>query len=322
MRIVSLTIVAASVMACGASGETQFVDEVKVVAQQVLPGVERAVGLKFKYPPAVAVRTREEVHAYLLGKLATDFPEEEMGNITQVYHLLGAIPGDLDLRGLVVDLYTEQVVGYYDPSTDSLYVVAGSDPAGVRLVVAHELVHALQAQYIELDSILSARGNNDARVAVQAVLEGDRTSVEAGGAIGLRGKEFGKEETYTLHLLGALNEYDLGEAKSDGEGQFELDINIPDGVRPGAYQVVAVASDGDVVARLDVMISAATHVAASDNADQHTEMADSEMDEHQATADEIRIERDRNGIEWAAIGLIVGVAGGLGIGLGRRSRAA
>ncbi len=172
MRIVSLTIVAASVMACGASGETQFVDEVEVVAQQLLPGVERAVGLKFKYPPAVAVRTREEVHSYLLGKLATDFPEEEMGNITQVYHLLGAIPGDLDLRGLVVDLYTEQVVGYYDPSTDSLYVVAGSDPAGVRLVVAHELVHALQAQYIELDSILSTRGNNDARVAVQAVLEG------------------------------------------------------------------------------------------------------------------------------------------------------
>lgn len=172
MRIVSLTIVAASLMACGARGETQFADEVEVIAQQMLPGVERAVGLKFKYSPAVAVRTREEVHSYLLGKLATDFPEEEMAQITQVYQLLGAIPGDLNLRDLVVDLYTEQVSGYYDPSTDSLYVVAGSDPAGVRLVVAHELVHALQAQYIALDSILSARGNNDARVAVQAVLEG------------------------------------------------------------------------------------------------------------------------------------------------------
>jgi hypothetical protein len=44
--------------------------------------------------------------------------------------------------------------------------------------------------------------------------------------------------------------------------------------------------------------------------------------EQMARAEEISIERNRSGIEWGFIGLIVGGAGGLGIGLLGRRRAA
>jgi len=154
------------------------------------------------------------------------------------------------------------------------------------------------------------------------VLESDQTSVAAGGEIAVRGKEFEEEESYTLRLIGALNEYDLGKIDADGEGHFHLDIAIPADVRPAEYQIVAIASDGDVAARLDVTVSAALPEAAdeaAEHADEHDEMAD--MDDHGATAAEITIERDRSGIEWAVIGLVIGAAGGLGIGLGRRQRA-
>jgi hypothetical protein len=43
------------------------------------------------------------------------------------------------------------------------------------VVVAHELVHALQGQYVPLDSILHQRASNDRRTAAQAVLEGQAT---------------------------------------------------------------------------------------------------------------------------------------------------
>ena len=155
----------------------------------------------------------------------------------------------------------------------------------------------------------------------EATLESNRSSVDAGGAIGLHGTEFGGDGTYTLRLLGALNEYDLGEAKSDSEGEFRLDITIPSDVRPGAYQVVAIAADGDVSARLDLTVAAAMAM----NADAQADMAGAEMDDmedHQATAEEINIERNLGGIGWAAIGLIIGAAGGLGIGLRRRQPAA
>jgi len=67
------------------------------------------------------------------------------------------------------------VVGYYDPDSLTLYVVEGTDPFGLRIIVAHELVHALQGQYAPLDSILRLRDNNDRRSAAQAVLEGQAT---------------------------------------------------------------------------------------------------------------------------------------------------
>jgi hypothetical protein len=42
----------------------------------------------------------------------------------------------------------------------------------VRLVLAHELVHALQGQYMNLDSLLEQPHQNDRRMAAQAVMEG------------------------------------------------------------------------------------------------------------------------------------------------------
>ncbi len=166
-----MTLVAASTLACSAQGE-QWYDEVQALAAELTPGVEEAVGLKFKYPPNVAVRTREQVYEYLVHKLETELPPEELARTSLAYKLFGLIPDTLDLGKLFLDLYTEQIVGFYDPTTDSLYVVAGASQLEVRLIIAHELVHALQAQYVPLDSILSTRGDNDRQVAAQAVMEG------------------------------------------------------------------------------------------------------------------------------------------------------
>src|SRR5256885_12816256 len=45
----------------------------------------------------------------------------------------------------------------------------------LRIVVSHELVHALQDQYVRLDSIITQRHANDRRSAAQAILEGQAT---------------------------------------------------------------------------------------------------------------------------------------------------
>ena len=172
MRILALTVLASSTLACGARGDTQWLDPLQALAVELTPGVERAVGLSFKYPPNVAARSRDEVHEYLIHKLETELPPEEIERTSLAYRMLGLIPDTLDLGRLLLDLYTEQIVGFYDPVTDSLYVVDGAEQFEVRVIVAHELVHALQAQYVPLDSILSTRGDNDRQLAAQAVMEG------------------------------------------------------------------------------------------------------------------------------------------------------
>jgi hypothetical protein len=75
----------------------------------------------------------------------------------------------------MIDLLTEQIAGYYDPDSNALYIPADIEPSQLRVVVSHELVHALQDQYVSLDSIITQQGRNDRRSAAQAILEGQAT---------------------------------------------------------------------------------------------------------------------------------------------------
>jgi len=95
--------------------------------------------------------------------------------VQRAYRAFRLIPDTLDLRRLILDLYAEQVAGFYDPDSATLFVVRGADAAMLRLVMAHELVHALQDQYMPLNRILQLRRQNDRQMAGQAVAEGQAT---------------------------------------------------------------------------------------------------------------------------------------------------
>ena len=69
----------------------------------------------------------------------------------------------------------EQAVGFYDPARDVLFIREDAPPELLDAVVAHELVHALQDQEADLDSLLHAVSRNDARSAIQAAIEGQAT---------------------------------------------------------------------------------------------------------------------------------------------------
>ena len=167
-----------AVLLSSCRGEKQRTVEDATLARLVdslrLP-VERAAGLRFKTPPRSAMRTREQVRTYLLGKLDEELPPARMRGMEAAYRLFGMLPDTLSLRALLLELYTEQVAGYYDPDSTTLFGVAGADRSELRLVLAHEMVHALQGQYLRLDSILKATADNDRLSAAQAILEGQAT---------------------------------------------------------------------------------------------------------------------------------------------------
>jgi hypothetical protein len=140
-----------------------------------VPRIEKAVGLKFKTPPKVERRSKDEVRSFLLQKFNESMPTAEINGIERTYRRLGLISDTLQLRPFMLELLTEQVVGYYDPATKVLYVVDGAEPATVNVTVTHELIHALQDQYLNLDSIQKITGDNDRQVAAQAVIEGQAT---------------------------------------------------------------------------------------------------------------------------------------------------
>jgi len=156
-------------------------DEVRLreLVRQRMPAIERIVGLKFKRTPVVAQRTREQVRDYIVHKLDSDLPTAEFAGAEAAYKLFGLIPDSLDLRRRLVALLNEQVAGYYDPDSATLFIPAGlTDSFTLRTTVTHELVHALQDQHANLDSLIQQRRANDRRTAAQAVLEGQATIVQ------------------------------------------------------------------------------------------------------------------------------------------------
>ena len=152
--------------------------------REAIPRIEEATGLKFKTPPTLEVRSRAQVREFLLSKFNESSPAEQMRGEELAYRLFGLIPDSLNLRPFLIDLLTEQIVGYYDPQTKVLYVVRESPEDMAAMLVSHELVHALQDQYVNLDSIQKATGNSDRQAAAHAVLEGQATYVQVTSALG------------------------------------------------------------------------------------------------------------------------------------------
>jgi hypothetical protein len=151
-----------------------------------IPRIEESTGLKFKTPPQVEVRSKSEVRDFLLKKFDESTPAEELKGEEAAYKLLGLLPDTLDLRKFFLAVLTEQVIGYYDPSVKKLYVVQGADEKTVNITITHELVHALQDQYVNLDSLQKSTKDNDRLSAAQAVIEGEaqfeQISIMVGGS--------------------------------------------------------------------------------------------------------------------------------------------
>jgi len=143
------------------------------IVAKAIPAVENAVGLRFKTPPRIEVRSKDQVRAYLLKQITDSSTRREIDGQSAAYKLLGMIPDTLNMADLMTRLLQEQIVGYYDPATKVLYIVKDSPKDETQVIVTHELVHALQDQYVSLDSVQKMTGNNDRQTAAQAVFEGE-----------------------------------------------------------------------------------------------------------------------------------------------------
>ena len=159
---------------------TPTVDPVQVYSR-VLADLASVRGLTPTEDVTPEFMTREELQATLLEDLEES--AEDIHHAELFYKILGLIPQDDDLHQLFLDLYTEQVAGFYDSETEELYLISGSQEDGLsaleEITLAHEYVHALQQQHFDIESMLEAVDeNSDASSALRALVEGDATVAE------------------------------------------------------------------------------------------------------------------------------------------------
>lgn len=169
-------------VACGQESPTggQVVSSdaaLQETANALLQDVSERSGLSFSGPVRVEWRSEEQLVRYLTFKLDEEFQEGEVERIRDSYALLGLVPETLDLGALFLALYTEQVAGFYDPDSLALYVRSGQDEETVESVLVHELVHAAQDQFADLEALTARARGNDRQIAAQAAAEGHATLV-------------------------------------------------------------------------------------------------------------------------------------------------
>jgi hypothetical protein len=174
MRIAVLLLTACLAGACrGERPEAR--DDLASLVDSLKPSVERAAGIPFRAPLKAATRTREQLRVYLMERIDEDFTPERLRGTELSYRLLGLLPDSLELEDFLVELLTEQVAGFYDPRTSTLYGMEGQERSALSLILAHEMVHALQHQYLPLDSILEPSDDDDRQLAAHSILEGQAT---------------------------------------------------------------------------------------------------------------------------------------------------
>ena len=135
--------------------------------------VAKERGLEFKGP----------VQVTLLGDKAfkerlEDSGEEDLDEVRDaeaVLQAMGLLDRDVDLAAVVRSFSAGAVLGFYDPEANEL-VVRGAEPTPfVRVVLVHELTHALEDQQFDLDR---DELGDEAFLGFQALAEGSATRIE------------------------------------------------------------------------------------------------------------------------------------------------
>jgi hypothetical protein len=142
-------------------------------ADEVLEQMSEITGLKLQTPLKKTLRSRDEIRAYVIKQMDEDKNPSERYAGQRSAEAFGLIPKGFDLDTFMVELLTEQIAGLYDPKAHEFYIADWIPVADQRMVMAHELTHALEDQHFQIeDWVKAARPNDDAELAREAVLEG------------------------------------------------------------------------------------------------------------------------------------------------------
>src|SRR5487761_1105816 len=95
--------------------------------------------------------SRDDVERYLTDQLHNDRDAKRLERSELVLKKFGLLDRDFQLQPFLIKLLREQIAGYYNDKTKTVNLLDWIPPEQQKPVLAHELTHALQDQYIHLE---------------------------------------------------------------------------------------------------------------------------------------------------------------------------
>jgi hypothetical protein len=142
-------------------------------ADEVLAEMSKLLSLPVREPLKRSVRSREEIRQFLIRQMREGKDDAKRYADERALEALGLIPKGYPLDQKLLELFTEQIAGLYDPKEREFFIADWTSPAEQRVIMAHELTHALQDQYFHVEKWEDeVKSNDDAQLARASVLEG------------------------------------------------------------------------------------------------------------------------------------------------------
>jgi hypothetical protein len=164
--------------------------EILAQVDDLIAETEAVRDLRFMSKPDVTVVDDQELADRVRQMITENVDADQISRDAALEELLGLIPEGTDLLSLYQELYSEQVLGFYDGETKELVVPANGAElsAAQKVTLVHELTHALTDQHFsfsELSDRLDEEQRYDELSALQTITEGDATLTELHYAAGL-----------------------------------------------------------------------------------------------------------------------------------------
>ena len=142
--------------------------------------VEDIRGLKFKHAVQYSVLGRADIKGALTKRLNAVFSDEEFAEQANALWRIGLLPEQYPLKDRLISLLGEQVAAFYDQHEHKLYMYddASLESPMNQMILAHELMHAMQDQHVSLKSLpLEEKRNDDRAIGAASLIEGEATLV-------------------------------------------------------------------------------------------------------------------------------------------------
>ncbi len=149
--------------------------------EKLLPRLRQ---IPFKHEVKRDVTKREQLKSMLIKEFEEDQTPEEFHANEMAMKAFGLVPRSMDLKALLVQVYSEEIAAFYDPKTKTMHLIeepeaktkakptllerlfgksGGFDKDENKTVIAHELTHALSDQHYDLDKLHEVAKHDDDR---------------------------------------------------------------------------------------------------------------------------------------------------------------
>src|SRR5690606_10616846 len=123
---------------------------------------------------------RADIKGALTKRLNAVYSDEEFAEQANALSRLGLLPENYPLKDKLIALLGEQVAAFYDQHEHRLYMYDDAllESPMNQMILAHELMHAMQDQHHSLKALpLEEKRNDDRAIAAAALIEGEATLV-------------------------------------------------------------------------------------------------------------------------------------------------